>query len=149
MKKALGIIMALIVAISAVTAVVLSKQIDHSDTAQNGTKVSQVTTKEITTDSAKVKEQDAISLIESYSSEELGINDAERKECSFLIASNGEKIEDTYYVKVIAAIKTPHKNDGETTYTFDTKGEYYISYDGGTILSKDLLTGEYTQLKTK
>ena len=99
------------------------------------------TTQTITTDAAKITEADAINLIESYSNKELGLTDDERKECSFLVKKSGVKYKDKYYINVIATVKKAHEDstdkDGKkiTTYTFDNKGEYYISYDGKQILA--------------
>ena len=53
--------------------------------------------------------------------------------CSFLVQKNGEVIDGENYVKVIAAEK---KETDDGTYTFDIKGEYYISFDGDTVLKK-------------
>lgn len=103
----------------------------------------------ITTDEAKITDADAVRLIESYDDDELGLTSEIREECSFMIANSGTKIEDDYYIKVIAAIKTEHDEDGQRTYTFDNKGEYYIRYDGEQILSLDMETGEYSEMKVK
>lgn len=112
-------------------------------------KTSSTTTTAITTDDAKITESDAIRLIESYSDDELGLTADDREECSFMVSGSGTKIEDNYYVKVIAAIKTAHEEGDDTTYTFENKGEYYIRYDGKQILSMDMETGEYNELKVK
>lgn len=154
MRKVLAIVMALLIAASVAACIVLTKKDAPAPQLVTPGEITTsqvaVTTKVVTTDSAKIKELDAISLIESYSDKELGINKEIRDRCSFMIASNGEKIDGKYYVKVIAAIKESHKSDDDKiTFTFDTKGEYYISYDGNTILSKNLENGEYTQLKNK
>lgn len=105
----------------------------------------------ITTDNAKITEADAINLIESYSAEELGLTEDKRKECKFMVASAGEKIEKNYYVKVIATIATEHKNEetGKSTFTFDNQGEYYIRFDGKQILSKNMDGDDYKELKIK
>ena len=101
----------------------------------------QDTTKEesvIVTEKAKIKDADAINYIESYSSKQLGLTDEEKKACSFMVASDGEEIDGKKYIKIIAAIKNEQKgNDGKTTYTFDTKGEYFISFNGDEVLKKN------------
>lgn len=108
---------------------------------------------EITTDKAKIKEADAVNLMMSYSAKELGLTDKDMKECSFMVASNGEYLEaqKDYYIKVIAVIKQAHENaeTKEITYTFDYKGEYFIRYDGKQILQKNQETEEYTEMKVK
>lgn len=115
------------------------------------TALPQETTSQITTDDAKIKEVDAINLVESYSNEELGLTDKQRKSASFMVASDGVKIEKDYYIEVIATIKTEHKDGDNTTYTFDNLGVYYISYDGKKIMRKDMEAKEpsYIEMKIK
>ena len=91
----------------------------------------------IVTEKAKIKDADAINYIESYSSKQLGLTDEEKKACSFMVASDGEEIDGKKYIKIIAAIKNEQEgDDGKTTYTFDTKGEYFISFNGDEVLKK-------------
>ncbi len=91
----------------------------------------------VATEKAKIKDADAINYIESYSSKQLGLTDEEKKACSFMVASDGEEIDGKKYIKIIAAIKNEQKSDdGKTTYTFDTKGEYFISFNGDEVLKK-------------
>lgn len=91
----------------------------------------------IATEKAKIKDADAIKYIESYSSKQLGLTDEEKKDCSFMVASDGEEIDGKKYIKIIAAIKNEQTDDnGKTTYTFDTKGEYFISFNGNEVLKK-------------
>ena len=91
----------------------------------------------IATEKAKIKDADAINYIESYSSKQLGLTDDEKKACSFMVASDGEEINGKKYIKIIATIKNEQKgDDGKTTYTFDTKGEYFISFNGDEVLKK-------------
>lgn len=101
----------------------------------------QDTTKEesvIVTEKAKIKDADAINYIESYSSKQLGLTEDDRAKCSFMVASDGEEIDGKKYIKIIAAIKNEQKgDDGKTTYTFDTKGEYFISFNGDEVLKKN------------
>jgi hypothetical protein len=117
----------------------------------NDTQTTTDTNTAITTDNASVTEADAINLIKSYSNEELGITEEQRESCSFMVASSGEYLEDydANYVKVIVAEKIPstQESGGEVTYTFDTKGEYYIRFDGKHILTKK--DGEFTELEYK
>lgn len=91
----------------------------------------------VATEKAKIKDADAINYIESYSSKQLGLTDEEKKACSFMVASDGEEIDGKKYIKIIAAIKNEQTDDnGKTTYTFDTKGEYFISFNGDEVLKK-------------
>lgn len=103
----------------------------------------------ITTDTAKLVKGEAVAYIKSYSAKELSLSEKEMKECDFMFSGTGFKIEGDYYVMVTAVIKkeTGTNSEGNKTYTFDTKGEYYIRYDGKQVLKKDIKTGEYKELK--
>lgn len=123
-QKAVAIILGACTICSALTFTACSKQ--------DATKESVVATEK-----AKIKDADAINYIESYSSKQLGLTDDEKKACSFMVASDGEEIDGKKYIKIIAAIKNEQKgDDGKTTYTFDTKGEYFISFNGDEVLKK-------------
>lgn len=88
---------------------------------------------EVSTDEAQIKDNEAIDLVKSFSNDELGLDDETSGKCSFLVQENGEVIDGENYVKVIAAEK---KEADDGTYTFDIKGEYYISFNGDTVLKK-------------
>lgn len=88
---------------------------------------------EVSTDEAQIKDSEAIDLVKSFSNDELGLDDETAGKCSFLVQKNGEVIDGENYVKVIAAEK---KEADGGTYTFDIKGEYYISFNGDTVLKK-------------
>ena len=121
-QKAVAIILGACTICSALTFTACSKQ--------DATKEESV----IVTEKAKIKDAD----IESYSSKQLGLTDEEKKACSFMVASDGEEINGKKYIKIIAAIKNEQKgDDGKTTYTFDTKGEYFISFNGDEVLKKN------------
>lgn len=147
MKKYLSIILCITIIASAFVA--CSGKDKKDDTTTNDAS----TTTVITTDDAKIKEADAVNLMQSYSAKELGVSEKDLKKCSFMVASNGEHIDEQNadYIKVIATIKEAHENSEtkEVTYTFDTKGEYYIRFDGKQILSKNAETGEYTEMQVK
>ena len=115
------------------------------------TGIKQATTEEMTTDSAVIKEADAINLIKSYSDDELGLTAEDRKKASFMVASNGVKIEKDNYIEVIATIKNEHKEGEKITYTFDNLGVYYIRYDGKKVMRKDMKSEEdkYIDMKIK
>ncbi len=115
------------------------------------TGIKQATTEEMTTDSAVIKEADAINLIKSYSDDELGLTAEDRKKASFMVASNGVKIDKKYYIEVIATIKNEHKEGDKITYTFDNLGVYYIRYDGKKIMRLDMKSEEekYIDMKIK
>lgn len=134
-KKALSIILCAFIIICSVAFASCSKQESKTETASA-----------VATEKAKIKDADAISYIESYSSKQLGLTENDRAKCSFMVASDGEEINGKSYIQVIAAIKKEHKSDdGQATYTFDTKGEYYISFNGDEVLRKD--GNSYTKLE--
>lgn len=134
-KKAMSIILCAFIIICSVAFASCSKQGSKAETASA-----------VATEKAKIKDADAIDYIESYSSKQLGLTEDDRAKCSFMVASDGEEINGKSYIQVIAAIKKEHKsNDGQATYTFDTKGEYYISFDGDEVLKKD--GNSYTKLE--
>ena len=134
-KKAISIILCAFIIICSVAFASCSKQESKAETASA-----------VATEKAKIKDADAINYIESYSSKQLGLTDEEKKTCSFMVASDGEEINGKSYIQVIAAIKKEHKSDdGQATYTFDTKGEYYISFNGDEVLRKD--GNSYTKLE--
>lgn len=143
MKKILPLLLCFAVIISAFVGCSSKDNKNAETTTEN---ISQ-----LTTDEAKIKEADAINLIQSYTKEELGLTDEEMKSCSFMVASAGVKENDVNCIKVIATIKQKHvdSDTGKETYTFDTKGEYYISYDGKKVFRKDISTGAYTDMKVK
>lgn len=134
-KKAISIILCAFIIICSVAFASCSKQESKTETASA-----------VATEKAKIKNADAINYIESYSSKQLGLTENDRTKCSFMVASDGEEINGKSYIQVIAAIKKEHKSDdGQATYTFDTKGEYYISFNGDEVLRKD--GNSYTKLE--
>lgn len=134
-KKAISIILCAFIIICSVAFASCSKQGSTTET-----------TSAVATEKAKIKDADAINYIESYSSKQLGLTEDDRAKCSFMVASDGEEINGKSYIQVIAAIKKEHKSDdGQSTYTFDTKGEYYISFNGDEVLRKD--GNSYTKLE--
>lgn len=134
-KKATSIILCAFIIICSVAFASCSKQESKAETASA-----------VATEKAKIKDADAINYIESYSSKQLGLTENDRAKCSFMVASDGEEINGKSYIQVIAAIKKEHKSDdGQATYTFDTKGEYYISFNGDEVLRKD--GNSYTKLE--
>lgn len=142
MKKVLPIILCLAVMLGVFTA--CSKANEEETTTEPTSAVQ--TTVENPTDTAVIKEADAVNLIKSYSNEELGLTDEEREQCSFMVASSGKEVDGEVYINVIATIKTANEPDeqGTVTYNLDTRGSYYISFDGQRIMRAD---GDgYTQM---
>lgn len=112
----------------------------------------QTTSTTIPTEEAKIKERDAVDFIKtSYSEEELGL-DKEKRAYRIMVASSGVEVEGKKYIKVVANVVVKNdvtQKDGKNTFTMDTIGEYYISFDGKTILKKDMKTNEYSELENR
>lgn len=110
------------------------------------------TISEIPTEEAMIKESDAVKYIEeSYTPEELGLDNTDR-DYSFMVASSGVEIEEENYIKVVANVITKNDattQDGKDTFSLETIGEYYISYDGEKVLKKDMESGEYSELENR
>lgn len=145
-KKILAIILSA-VAILAVFTACSGNDADATDES-----VTHTTEKQIPTQDAVIKESDAANFIEeSYSAKELGLEDVE-SDYSFMVASSGVDIDGENYVKVVANVITKKDSttpDGKETFSLETVGEYYISYDGETILKKDIESGKYSELENK
>jgi len=99
------------------------------------------TTAPITTDSAVIKEADAINLIKTYTAQQLGL-EGSLEDYRIMVGSSGEEVEGKYYIKVIASKVSEPGADG--TVTIDTYGQYFISYDGTSILNFDETNNTYT-----
>ena len=146
MKKLLIIMLSLIV-IASVFAACAGKEGKNSTTQPLPT----ITEKIIPTEKAKIKDNEAISYFEqAYTKEELGLDKSEGY--TFMVSTSGTEIEDEMYIQVKAVIMTQidtkNKSD-KATFTTDVIGEYYISYDGDKVLSKDMETGEYKKLENR
>lgn len=137
MKKAVSIIICLCLAVCVFAA--CSKPIEKTG---NESTVAE-------TENAVVANEDAVNLITSYSDDELGLTADERKECSFMVANTGVQIKKKNYIKVIAAVKIEHNDNGNKSFTFDNKGEYYIRYDGKEILSLNMETNQFEKMEVK
>ncbi len=106
----------------------------------------------IETKEAKIKENEALRFIkQAYSKEELGL-DKITKDYTFMVASSGVDIEGTKYIKVVANVIVKNDEttkDGKETFSMETIGEYYISFDGKKVLKKDMKTDKYTELENR
>lgn len=104
-------------------------------------------TGEITTDDAVIKRADAVDLIKSYSTAQLGLP-GEWSDYDFAgYNSSGVKVEDSEYDGYYVEVRIGNKIDnGDGTFNFDIAGYYLISYDGETILKYDPDNGTYTPL---
>ncbi len=134
------------------TAVVLLVSVFAACSAKNDTESTVSTVATIPTKKALIKESDAINFIrESYTEEELGLADVE-DDYSLMISSSGREIDGEKYVVIAANVMSQSDvttEDGKPTYSFEMVGEYCISFDGKTVLMKDMKTGEYTELENR
>lgn len=144
-KKLFALLLIALVMLTAFTAC-SSKDTEESE------ETTHTTEEAIPTEEAKVKQADAVDFIKSsYTPEELGL-DTVKKDYSFMVGSSGVDIDGEKYIKVVANIITKNNattEDGKDTFSMETVGEYYISFDAEKILKKDLETGEYSKLKNK
>lgn len=106
------------------------------------------TTTVITTDTAVIKNEDAINLIKGCSVEELGL-EGTWDDYNFVAHSkNGVKVEDGihdgYYIEVVVGNKV---SNSDNTTSIDSKGIYLISYNGEVILKQDKENNTYTALE--
>ena len=134
MKKVLPIILCIAVMLGVFTA---CSKANEQETTQPKSEAQ--TTVENPTDKAVIKEADAVNLVKSYSDEELGLTPEDREQCSFMVASTGKEVNGEVYINVIATIKTANEpnEQGTVTYNLDTRGSYYISFDGERIMRAD------------
>ena len=106
----------------------------------------------VDTEKAVIKDTDALDFIKNaYTEEELGLDKTE-KDYSFMIASHGVEIQGEKYVKIVACImnkKDVKNEDGKETFSVETLGEYFISFDGKKVLKKNMKTNEYTRLENR
>ena len=149
MKKLVAILVSLLIAVTVFAA--CSKQ---EDTADHGNETEAQVHDEtvITTDAAVIKNLNAISYIKQYSAEELSLSQEDYDNCSFMVAGEGYEIEGDYYVKVAVVNKISNTDEsGKETFTFDSKGEYFIRYDGKRVLKKDMTSAEpkYDDMEVK
>lgn len=144
MKKFLAVLLA---AVTVACMFVACSKADDKNTTQSTT-----ASVENATDKAKIKDSDAINFIKtSYTKKELGLDKVKEK-YDFMISQNGVKIGKKQYVKVAANIMKKNdttSKDGKQTYSLTPVGEYYISFDGGEVLMKDLKSGKYKKLENR
>lgn len=110
---------------------------------------------QVATDSAKITGSDAIHYIQdSYTAQELGLDNVAH-EYTFMVKTNGYIYEGENYVRVDANIVTENEGvtseDGKQTYSMEIVGEYLISFDGNTVLMRDMdAEGDvYTELDNR
>lgn len=142
MKKTLIILLSLFIVAAAFAACSNASVDSKTGNPKNVSTTNQWLATTITTDTAKIKESDAINYIKGYSAKELSLTKEEMKEVSILVTGTGVEVEGDYYIEVDAVIKNENGKDenGNTVYTFDIKGKYFIRYDGKRVLKKDMTT---------
>lgn len=144
MKKFLAVLLA---AVTVACMFVACSKTDDKNTTQSTT-----ASVENATDKAKIKDSDAINFIKTaYTKKELGLDKVKEK-YDFMISQNGVKIGKKQYVKIAANIMKKNdttSKDGKQTYSLTPVGEYYISFDGGEVLMKDLKSGKYKKLENR
>lgn len=92
----------------------------------------------------EIDSTEAIEIIKKFSIEKLEL-EGQKKDYSFMVATEKKTIEDKEYFEVIASVKKENEKDG--TVSIDTKGTYYVSVDGKKCLVKNMKTGETKELK--
>ncbi len=149
-KKIFAVFVALIVAVCCVFAACSAKKAD-SDAASSYDGTSQYTNETYTTtDPAQIKGGEAAQLIQSYSTEELGLPESWDKYDSVAVNDSGIKLENSDYAGYYIEVEVSKKYDiGDDKFTFDNVGTYLISYDGKTLLKYDEETGECTPIEMK
>lgn len=151
MKKTTAVLfMAIIVILSftACSAVSDTEETSSSDssTAASADSHTDVTYKDSDKDisEASLTESEAVDKIKALSMELLGL-EGSKEDYKFMVATVGKSIEGKDYIEVIAAVVSEEKEDG--TVDIQTKGTYYISYDGEQLMTEDSSTGELREIK--
>ncbi|MGN1329480.1 MAG: hypothetical protein ACI4V4_07250 [Eubacterium sp.] len=151
MKKVLAIILSVLM-VGFVFVACSAESDDKSEPATVAEDTYVSTTETIETEQAVVKESDAIHFIQdSYTAEELGLDKVE-DDYTFMVGGSGVEIDGKKYVKVAANVMSQSDvttEEGSATYKLTPVGEYYISYDGKTVLMKNMETGEYSELQNR
>lgn len=93
---------------------------------------------------AKLSSAEASEKIQSFSLEKLGLK-GKKEDYKFMVSTKGTTIDKTDYFEVVASVVTEKNKDGSIN--METKGQYFVSYDGAKLLSRDLKTGEFSELK--
>ncbi len=139
-NKEILVLLALIIAICGVFAACSSEKESEPAPPEEG--------EEITLDTAKIKNADCIALIKSYEPSELGL-DGTWEDYDFVAhRSDGVYLTDKQYKGYYVCVEVGTKNfNDDGTFSVDTAGVFYISYDGETLLSYDQESGEYTRIK--
>lgn len=149
-KKIIAVLAALTVAFCCAFAACSAEKAE-SESASSSESTAQSTNETYTTtDPALIKGGEAAQLIQSYSTEELGLPEAWDSYDSVAVNDSGIKLENSDYAGYYIEVEVSKKYDiGSDKFVFDTVGAYLISYDGKTLLKYDEETGECTPIEMK
>lgn len=93
---------------------------------------------------AQISSSEASEIISEMSMEKLGL-EGSKEDYKFMVSTEGKTIDSIDYIEVIASQVSKENEDGSIS--METKGDYFISYDGKKMLVRDILTGEFSDLK--
>lgn len=93
---------------------------------------------------ADITSAEASEIISGMPLEKLGL-EGDKSDYKFMVSTEGKAIEGTDYIEVIASQVSEEKEDGSIS--METKGDYFISYDGKKMLKRDTATGDFSELK--
>ncbi len=93
---------------------------------------------------AKISEADASKMVSNLSMEQLGL-EGDKKDYKFMVSTDGKTVDGVDYIEVLAAVVAEKNKDD--TFSVETKGDYFVSYDGSKVYSRNMLTGELTEIK--
>lgn len=161
MKKLLALLLSIVVICTSFAACSSDKKeeegtegtsVSEKAKAESTTNKPQTNPAAIPTEKAVIKEADAADFIkEAYTEKELGLEKVEDN-YSFMVAQSGAEIEGKKYIKVAANVMSQNEEksaDGKVTYSLTPVGEYYISFDGKTVLMRDMKTKKYKELENR
>lgn len=132
-----------------------SKNTTVSETNKNDNKDNNETTKivenlvttaisKIPVEDAEISGYDATKLISDKDPKSLGLK-GKTEDYKFMLVSEGKEIDGKNYIEIVAMETKKENEDG--TMDVETKGDYFVSYDGKKLLVRDLVTGEFSEIK--
>ena len=122
----------------------------HAEGDEETTKASQDNKKSNDDKNSKVSDeqikagQSAVDIIKEFSAKKLKL-DGKLEDYKFLSSTNEKEIDGKKYIEVVASVVNKENEDG--TVNMITKGTYYVSPDGKTVLIKNMKTGKTKELK--
>lgn len=88
--------------------------------------------------------QSAVDIIKKFSAKKLKL-DGKLEDYKFLSSTSEKEIDGKKYIEVVASVVNKENEDG--TVNMITKGTYYVSPDGKTVLIKNMKTGKTKEIK--